>query len=1487
MRRGNPENLIRAFVSMYKIKLSPYAKIFNTEWQLDPDSHRYNIPIDQILYGYLDVKRLRAALVRYVAECVVLNSHVQDVNEEPHWVKNDSINELEYINSPVDKSDLLNFVKRAFNIHRDPLYRFRLIRISDGVYRLVIVLHHLVEDGVSLDDGVFAAISNYYNDPNYSARYSIEEQIRLMTDLATAFSVRIEQNKDKYKEFWRQQLLGVEGVDLKFLKFECCNGNIVTSKANNPVGEIKFSYSAAELAKLTRIKKYVVTPYMYSQCIFALLLHRYTNQDRFAISYPIAIREGNDFIYGMQLNFIFTPYHFNQETTIAVCLDQAIKFFQLLRQDGVNYSHCPVGDIILNGNNQLFNVAFIQTNLKDTTYTFENITKCEVMAELNTDAVTGNMLLFEQEIKNDSWNFRVRYDQRFFDKGLLENFITSYRKLFSNVLVDLVNSNDQSIYSYDLLNQAQHQQLVRGFNQTKKDYPLDKTVCQLFEEQVLNTPDHVAAICRQSSVTYLELDAKANQFAAYLRGLGVKVGESVALYMSRSLDSIIAILGIIKSGAVYVPLDPVYSESGVQYMMQDSACNFCVTNDDMLHQCKKILPTGVSLLRINDCFKQKHFADFHGDGCSPLRTACIMYTSGSTGKPKGIAVVNRGIVRLVKNTNYLTFKQSDKIAHASSISFDSSTFEIWGALLNGSTIVVVPQDDLFDLVVLSRVLKEQSVTIMWLTAALFNEIVSIDCSVLSKLKYLLIGGEKLTPSKIHQFFKKNKTTKLINGYGPTESTVFATTFEIPRDCSETKSVPIGKPIANTTVYVLDDYLNLSPIGVIGELYIGGDGLAAGYLNLPELTAARFISNPFQTGAENIQHRNGKIYKTGDLVRMLPDGNLEYIGRNDLQVKIRGYRIELSEIESVLTNYPGVKQAVVSMCEYVGDSSENTSGKYLVAYYAVNRKLNEADLKMYLAKRLPKYMLPSIWIRLDALPLTVSGKVDRRLLPEAKFDGNSQHEMSSSEPELLICNAFIKVLSLKKVRADDDFFELGGNSIKAIALTAVLQANFNIKAADVFYLRTPRKLAANLLFGGNVLIDKLAQVKLAYQQRKLDESNDSANLSEKLRSYVENLDSLQIDYSLQKPVTNVLLTGVTGFLGCNLLNQLLKLTNYRIFLLVRAESQEVAVARVNKKFQFYFDRTLDNVHSDRLFIFKADLEKHALGLSVDEYQNLTLTIDSVIHAAALVKYYGDYDKFYAANVQATVNLLEFTRSTALKDFHYISTYPILGHESAKDSDSAIFTEDDMPGYSGQTDNVYIQTKLQGEHQVVKYREYGVNGNIYRLGNLAFMAENCHAQENVADNAFTNWVKCLLKLHCVAQEISNVEISPVDQVAVAIVKLFDKKQLDNNVYHIFNPYLFNISSDVTAGDGRLLVKVIDISEFLDAIIARLNDDVYHDLILKFLLRQRWLEDLNMEYMVSLRVLQSKTQYILGQLGFTWLPIASELFAGYLKLSKSYVE
>ena len=676
---------------------------------------------------------------------------------------------------------------------------------------------------------------------------------------------------------------------------------------------------------------------------------------------------------------------------------------------------------------------------------------------------------------------------------------------FATLLNGMVEDQTQRISQLPLLSAAERHQVLVEFNNTRTNYPRNALIHELFEEQARRTPSAVAVVFGDTQLGYDELNGRANRLARRLKELGVSREVPVGIWMDRSLEMVTGLLAVLKAGGAYVPLDPAYPVERLLFMINDTGTPIILTQTRFKSYCPDAF--GKVLCLDADEFAGEDDTNFASEGCAE-DLAYVMYTSGSTGTPKGVAVPHRAVVRLVRKTDYVSFSSQETFLHLAPISFDASTFELWGALLNGGKLVVMPpaQPSLEEI---GNAIREHDVTTLWLTSGLFNAMVNERLSDLRPLRQLLAGGDVLSVPHVRKALRKLTSTRLINGYGPTESTTFACCHIIESGAPLDSSVPIGRPIANTTAYILDSKLQPVPIGVTGELFLGGDGLARGYWRRPELTAAKFISDPF--GGEP----DARLYKTGDLGRWLPDGKIEYLGRNDFQVKIRGFRIELGEIEARLRACAGVQDARVIAKEYgeqgtrliayiipapgcalplpkmhrregagsgvteevvmpekasraprlhdlsvvrLDDGSENAEAETIWA----SQKLLIREIRASLVQQMPEFMIPAAFVFLGQMPLTANGKLDRSALPSPDHSTviRRGYEVPVGDVELVIARIWQELLGVDRVGRQDHFFELGGHSLMVITLIERLrQQGLSTNVRTVFITPTLGALAA--------------------------------------------------------------------------------------------------------------------------------------------------------------------------------------------------------------------------------------------------------------------------------------------------------------------------------------------------------------------------------------------------------------------------------------------
>ncbi|MEE3716405.1 amino acid adenylation domain-containing protein [Tumidithrix elongata RA019] len=650
---------------------------------------------------------------------------------------------------------------------------------------------------------------------------------------------------------------------------------------------------------------------------------------------------------------------------------------------------------------------------------------------------------------------QVRYDCNRFQEDTISRLLRHLQVLLEGMVIH----PDQCLCDLSILTAAERHQILVEWNSTQVDYPSNRTIHELFTAQVTRTPDAIAVVlplldsAMQETLTYQELNDRANFLAYKLQELGVGAETFVAMCFERSLEMMVAILGILKAGGVYVPLDPAYPQDRLTFMLEDTQAPVLLTQS---HLRDRLPPSQAHVICLEANWGEGMSAAFPiSPKMNSENLAYINYTSGSTGRPKGVAINHRAVLRLVLGNYYTRFDNSRTILQFAPISFDAATFEIWGALLHGGCCVLFPNSGIPDPKDLGKVIQSNSVTTLFLTTALFNTMIAESPEAFNGVQELLTGGEAISMLHVRHCIKVLPDLKLIHVYGPTESTTFSCFYPIPKQIDATlTSLPIGKPIANTESYILDSYLQPVPIGVSGELYIGGDGLAREYLNLPEITRERFIPHPFRPDS------NARLYKTGDLAKYLPDGNIDFIGRKDNQVKIRGYRIELGEIESALEHHDSVAEAVVVLRDDI------PSKKHLVAYVTSRgeEQPSISHLKAHLKQRLAEYMIPTTIVVLDKIPLTPNGKADRKALPAPKSAGVGDNFIAPNTPkERQLAEIWCSVLSLEQVGIEDNFFDMGGTSLLGLQMVARVQKQLgsNFRAVKLYQYPTVRTLAQYL------------------------------------------------------------------------------------------------------------------------------------------------------------------------------------------------------------------------------------------------------------------------------------------------------------------------------------------------------------------------------------------------------------------------------------------
>lgn len=1017
-----------AIVDLYPCSPMQQGMLFHALYS--PGSAMYFEQMSARLQGRLDSDAFRRAWQHIADRHPVLRSaFVWEDLDQPHQVVLDHVEIPLHIEdwrgapAPEQERRLDAFMAaermRGFDPATPPLMRIALFRTGDDSHRLVWSCHHLLLDGWStplLFRDVFAAYSAFQagGEPDLPPARPYRDYIAwlLRQDMAAA------------EAFWRRQLDGLDEPARLPLK----TARDVSSNVPAAPGRQQIAMEAgvtARLQSLARDRR--VTLNTVVQAAWALVLSRYSRSNDVVFGVTVSGRPpdlpGVESIVGMFINTL----------PMRARLDNGTAFGDLCRQlherqqETTGFQYSPLFEV------QRWSGLPHDQKLFDSIFVFENY-PMESAAGGTAGLHIDDIRSFEQTnyplnliaVQGERLTLRLLHDRARTDDDSAQRMLGH----LAHVLEGVAENPDGALETFCLLTPDEWQRVVVEWNGTATDYPRDATLAQLFEGQVAKTPDAIAVEYDAEALTYAELNARANQLSYYLREKRVGPGTFVALYLERSVDLIVATLGIIKAGGAYVPLDPDYPDERLAFMLEDTGASVLLTQSSLA-----MAPFADAA----DTFCMD--ADWDGIGHYPEENpphrgqagdiAYVIYTSGSTGVPKGVCVPQRAITRLVRNTDYIQIATDDRIAQASNASFDAATFEIWGALLNGARLVGVSKYVALSPADFSDALQRQGITMMFLTTALFNQVARSLPYAFRSLRSLLVGGEAVDPGAMRAVLEAAPPQRLLNAYGPTENTTFSTWHHVTAVDEGAATVPIGRPIANSHAYVLDQAMQPAPVGVPGELYCGGDGLALGYLKREELTAERFVPNPF--GGDPAS----RLYRTGDLVVLRENGAIDFIARLDDQVKLRGFRVELGEIEAVIGRFRGIRQcAVLARQDRPGD-------KRLVAYVvpADGAEVDDAALRAHLREHLPEYMVPAACVILDALPVTRNGKLDRRALPPPEDTGGEASSVQRTAPrtprEEKIAAVWREILGREDIGVHDHFLDVGGHSLLALQMVTKL------------------------------------------------------------------------------------------------------------------------------------------------------------------------------------------------------------------------------------------------------------------------------------------------------------------------------------------------------------------------------------------------------------------------------------------------------------------
>jgi aspartate racemase len=1001
--------------------------------QLEPDNPSYNVPQILRLKGELNVDALEQSINSIIARHESLRTTFKEVDGEPvqivsavHQIKL-GFTDLKRLPESEREDEARRLavaeVRRPFDLSRDLLLRAVLVRLDDDEHWLLLTMHHIVSDGWSL--GIFTSeLTNIYEALATNQEFSLAELPIQYPDFAEWQREWLQgEVLDEHLDYWVKSLAGAPAM----LKLPTDHPRPAPQSFNGASVSLKLSQQLSQsLVELSQ--RQGVTLFMTTLAAFQTLLFRYTGQEDIVVGTPIAGRNREEIedLIGFFVNTLALRTNVSgnptfrellgrvKEIALAAYAHQDLPFEKLVEELNPerDISHSPV-----------FQVMFGMQNVPRDTPAVNGLSITRVPLPSVTAKFDLTLFISETATGLNCW---LEYNTDLFEETTVSRMLGHFEHLLEMIVTD----PDRPILRLPLLTPAERAHLLTAQNATVSDFP-KQSIHDAFAEQVERAPQAIAVVSEHGKLTYAELDRRANQLAHHLQKSGVGPGELVALCIERSPEMLVSLLGILKTGAAYLPLDPSYPQERLSLMLADGKIKVLLTQERLQenlppHTAKTVFIDSdwKTIARESDTFKSTATTE---------DLAYVMYTSGSTGKPKAVAVTHQSVLRLVKQTNYAKLDADEVFLQFAPLSFDASTFEIWGSLLNGGQLVLMPPG-LVSLLRLGEAIKHYGVTTLWLTAGLFQQMVETELESLRGLRQLLAGGDALPVTQVEQVARELKDCQLINGYGPTENTTFTCCYRVEQGERFAGSVPIGFPISNTQVYLLDSELEPVPVGVVGELYTGGAGLAIGYLNDAALTAVRFVPNPFSAESGT------RLYRTGDYARFKSDGSIEFVGRIDHQVKLRGHRIELTEIEGALKQHAAVREAVVVM------RRSAHGNKHLTAYVIADLPHSKfaGELKSLLKQSLPDYMVPSYFLFVDEFPLTTNGKIDRRALPvppETRPDLEEARIAPRDDLETRLARIWERVLEVQSVGVRDNFFELGGHSLLAVRLVSEIEKEF--------------------------------------------------------------------------------------------------------------------------------------------------------------------------------------------------------------------------------------------------------------------------------------------------------------------------------------------------------------------------------------------------------------------------------------------------------------
>ena len=1386
-----------------KYKLLPQQKALYVTYSKNTQSLAYNMPARIRIPNGININRLKDSIIKAVRHHKILFSHIESDGNELIGVYD---NDVELMFEQYDKNEIDNFV-RPFDLSKSPL-----VRVGITENEILFDMHHIVADGETLNI-ILKDILGEYDGKNVC-----DEKITY-GDYAEYF---YKQDMTRHKEYFKKQLkCDFEPVVLQLTKTP-------VEKGCSKVYEI--SESTISVAK-NYARKHNMTDTMVCFGAYGILLSKYSGKSDVLSSIVLKNRIYADTkdMAGMFVNTL--PVYIGVSGSVNDYM-QRIKNQILGLFEHQELPFALIADTVGIKDKSVINTSFVYQADGDKSFSIGKETL--IPEPISTNASKFDLMMELTPVQN-GLKVRMEFDGGKYDEALMDRLIAAYERILEQL-------DKENMVDIEVMSPEEYHKVIEEFNDTYVEYPREKCVQELFAEQAKKTPDKIALIAGNKKYTYREINEKSDALAQKMINLGIREQDVVGTYLDRTAYTVISQIAVLKAGGVFLPIDHRYPKDRIDYMLNDCTVKLILTDKELNNEWN------VEYLNLDNY----DFDDvLHTKVVNNSDDACyIIYTSGSTGKPKGCVLMHKGLANFCANNNIVPYAETlshQTVVSVNTISFDYFIAETLLPLVHGWTVVIASEEESTHKDLFEELIRKHRVNIIETTPTrleIYTKNEKED-SYFQQIQLVVTSGEALT-EELLKHIRDICDAKVFNPLGPSECSV----WNVGGDFKT--GITIGSPIANTQIYTLDKNNKPLPIGVPGELCIAGEGVGKGYLNRPEFTAEKFVTNPFATE----ENHHGKImYHTGDLACWRADGEIEYLGRIDTQVKIRGLRIELGEIENVMSSFTGIQLTAVA------DKRDENNRQYLVGYYTSEQEIDEKKLRIHLSSKLAKYMIPNYFMRLDTMPMTASGKIDRKNLPVPDFTMQEREYVApETEMEINLCKLLGEILHTEKVGVEDDFFEYGGDSLGAIEYVAKAHGmGVEMSLQNVFDYPTVRSLCD--------FLQCEKKEKVQYKETDFDKYKELFD-----RNVIKEGEKFE-----KKSLGNVLLTGATGFLGAHILNELMQKETGKIYCLIRSNKADDRRGRLREILKYYFGGRYESEINKRIIPIIGDIEQEGLS---DE---IPTDVKTVIHTAASVKHYGSYSYFNRVNTEGTAHVVAYAKKIGAKLIH-ISTLSVSGNSMADDfsvyrsDEEKFFYETSL--YIGQPlDNVYIHSKFEAERKVYDAMLEGLDARVIRVGNLTNRESDYMFQPNYTSNAFLTRVKAILEFGLFPDYLMSLyaEFSPIDKTAEGIVKIaqYADKQcvfhLNSNKVIYFERFLevvhkLGISMEVVSGAefNRALQETIKKSNTEYIFEAFQNDmDEQGELV----------------YDSNIRIKNDFTLWFLEKVGFEWNETDMEYISGYV--------